>query len=257
MTVTYLIVTTIIIDQKIRLSTPRISRSPPAQLVMAAEGLAEGVDRAGADVAEDDADRADGELDEARLGMVPGRSRRRAARGRGYRSSVRNGNVRISSLSPRRCQGGAGLSTAPVRFATATKRFGPAIDPPISSAQRRAKMRVGVPKEIKVHEYRVGLTPASVAELVAAGHEVIVETKAGARHRFLRPGLCRCRRDASPPTPPRCSPESDMIVKVKEPQAQRDRPARAAAPALHLSPPRPRSRADQGPDGLGRDLHRL
>ena len=40
-------------------------------------------------------------------------------------------------------------------------------------------MRVGVPKEIKNHEYRVGLTPASVAELVAAGHEVFVETKAG------------------------------------------------------------------------------
>ena len=40
-------------------------------------------------------------------------------------------------------------------------------------------MRVGVPKEIKNHEYRVGLTPPSVAELVAAGHEVIVETKAG------------------------------------------------------------------------------
>ncbi|RYG86856.1 MAG: hypothetical protein EON59_08990, partial [Alphaproteobacteria bacterium] len=32
-------------------------------------------------------------------------------------------------------------------------------------------MRVGVPKEIKNHEYRVGLTPASVAELVHAGHE--------------------------------------------------------------------------------------
>ena len=40
-------------------------------------------------------------------------------------------------------------------------------------------MRVGVPKEIKNHEYRVGLTPGSVAELVSAGHEVIVETKAG------------------------------------------------------------------------------
>ena len=40
-------------------------------------------------------------------------------------------------------------------------------------------MRIGVPKEIKVHEYRVGLTPASVAELVAAGHEVVVETRAG------------------------------------------------------------------------------
>ena len=40
-------------------------------------------------------------------------------------------------------------------------------------------MRVGVPKEIKNHEYRVGLTPASVAELVAAGHEVVIETNAG------------------------------------------------------------------------------
>ena len=40
-------------------------------------------------------------------------------------------------------------------------------------------MRIGVPKEIKNHEYRVGLTPASIAELVAAGHEAVVETKAG------------------------------------------------------------------------------
>ena len=41
-------------------------------------------------------------------------------------------------------------------------------------------MRVGVPKEIKVHEYRVGLTPASVREYVAAGHEVLVQSEAGA-----------------------------------------------------------------------------
>ncbi|HZH06944.1 MAG TPA: alanine dehydrogenase, partial [Lautropia sp.] len=40
-------------------------------------------------------------------------------------------------------------------------------------------MRVGVPKEIKNHEYRVGLTPPSVAELVSAGHQVVVETQAG------------------------------------------------------------------------------
>ena len=40
-------------------------------------------------------------------------------------------------------------------------------------------MRVGVPKEIKNHEYRVGLTPGSVGELVAAGHELFVETGAG------------------------------------------------------------------------------
>jgi alanine dehydrogenase len=40
-------------------------------------------------------------------------------------------------------------------------------------------MRVGVPKEIKNHEYRVALTPPSAAELVAAGHEVLVQTGAG------------------------------------------------------------------------------
>ena len=41
-------------------------------------------------------------------------------------------------------------------------------------------MRIGVPKEIKVHEYRVGLTPTSVREVVAAGHQVVVESNAGA-----------------------------------------------------------------------------
>src|SRR3712207_6614648 len=40
-------------------------------------------------------------------------------------------------------------------------------------------MRVGVPKEVKNHEYRVGLTPAGVTELVRAGHEVLVERAAG------------------------------------------------------------------------------
>ena len=41
-------------------------------------------------------------------------------------------------------------------------------------------MIVGVPKEIKNHEYRVGLTPGSVRELVAHGHKVMVEKGAGA-----------------------------------------------------------------------------
>ena len=40
-------------------------------------------------------------------------------------------------------------------------------------------MLVGVPKEIKDNEFRVGMTPAAVAELVHHGHEVIVETAAG------------------------------------------------------------------------------
>ena len=41
-------------------------------------------------------------------------------------------------------------------------------------------MRIGVPQEIKTHEYRVGLTPGAVREYVAAGHRVLVETNAGA-----------------------------------------------------------------------------
>jgi hypothetical protein len=41
-------------------------------------------------------------------------------------------------------------------------------------------MKVGVPKEIKTHEYRVGLTPGAVREYVAAGHSVVVENNAGA-----------------------------------------------------------------------------
>ena len=41
-------------------------------------------------------------------------------------------------------------------------------------------MRIGVPKEIKVHEYRVGLVPAAVRELADAGHEVVVQTGAAA-----------------------------------------------------------------------------
>ena len=41
-------------------------------------------------------------------------------------------------------------------------------------------MLIGVPKEIKVHEYRVGLTPDSVREFVVQGHKVVVETEAGA-----------------------------------------------------------------------------
>ena len=47
------------------------------------------------------------------------------------------------------------------------------------SAQSQSTMRVGLPKEIKNHEYRVGMTPANVATLTEAGHAVCVETGAG------------------------------------------------------------------------------
>ena len=79
-------------------------------------------------------------------------------------------------------------------------------------------MRIGVPKEIKNHEYRVGLTPPSVAELVAAGHEVVVETKAGSGIDFEDQDYI----DAGATIladPAAVFAAADMIVKVKEPQA--------------------------------------
>jgi alanine dehydrogenase len=80
-------------------------------------------------------------------------------------------------------------------------------------------MRIGVPKEIKNHEYRVGLTPASVAELVGAGHELFVETNAGSGidcpdNAFRKAGATIL------PTAAEVFASSDMIVKVKEPQQQ-------------------------------------
>ncbi|WP_349434436.1 alanine dehydrogenase [Pararhizobium sp. A13] len=78
-------------------------------------------------------------------------------------------------------------------------------------------MRVGCPKEIKNHEYRVGLTPGSVREYVAHGHEVIIETKAGAgigaeddAYRAAGAKIVATAKDIFE--------KSDMIVKVKEPQ---------------------------------------
>ncbi len=80
-------------------------------------------------------------------------------------------------------------------------------------------MRIGVPKEIKNHEYRVGLTPASVAELIAAGHDVLVETRAGMGIDFDDAAYTRVGAGIAPDAAAVFA-GSDMIVKVKEPQPQ-------------------------------------
>ena len=79
-------------------------------------------------------------------------------------------------------------------------------------------MLVGVPKEIKVHEHRVGLVPASVHELVAHGHEVIVETGAAAGIGFEDDDYER-EGATVVPTAEAVFARAEMIVKVKEPQA--------------------------------------
>lgn len=99
-------------------------------------------------------------------------------------------------------------------------------------------MIVGAPKEIKSAERRVGLTPASVRELVAHGHEVIVETGAGI-------GIAASDDDyvaagaSIAPTADDVWSKSTMIVKVKEPQAverARLRPDHVLFTYLHLAP---------------------
>jgi alanine dehydrogenase len=80
-------------------------------------------------------------------------------------------------------------------------------------------MRIGVPKEIKNHEYRVGLTPPSVAELTAAGHQIVVETKAGSGIDFDDEAYVEAGATIAA-TAAEVFAQSDMIVKVKEPQPQ-------------------------------------
>ncbi|MEI8295670.1 MAG: alanine dehydrogenase [Alphaproteobacteria bacterium] len=78
-------------------------------------------------------------------------------------------------------------------------------------------MRIGIPKEVKNHEYRVGLTPGSVRELVSTGQEVFVETTAGIGSGFhdqeYQAVGAQIVADAAT-----VYETADMIVKVKEPQ---------------------------------------
>ena len=99
-------------------------------------------------------------------------------------------------------------------------------------------MLIGVPKEIKNHEYRVGLAPASVREVVHNGHSVIVETGAG-----LGIGSGDVEFEAAGADIVASAEEifqrAEMIVKVKEPQAverARLQPDQVLFTYLHLAP---------------------
>jgi alanine dehydrogenase len=99
-------------------------------------------------------------------------------------------------------------------------------------------MRIGVPKEIKNHEYRVGLTPASVRELVSHGHQLVVQTGAGAAigltdEQYMAAGAQIVGDAAS------VFAQAEMIVKVKEPQPQECamlREGQILYTYLHLAP---------------------
>jgi alanine dehydrogenase len=99
-------------------------------------------------------------------------------------------------------------------------------------------MRIGVPKEIKIHEYRVGLVPSSVRELVHSGHEVVIEKGAGAGAGLTDEAYILVGAQVAD-TAEEVFAVAEMLVKVKEPQAEerrRLRPGQVLFTYLHLAP---------------------
>lgn len=106
-------------------------------------------------------------------------------------------------------------------------------------------MRIGVPREIKVHEYRVGLVPAGVRELTSAGHEVLIETGAG-----VGIGITDVEYRAAGASIAGGATEvferADLVVKVKEPQPAECamlRSGQVLFTYLHLAPDPHQARA--------------
>jgi alanine dehydrogenase len=99
-------------------------------------------------------------------------------------------------------------------------------------------MRIGVPKETKVHEYRVGMTPIAVREAVAHGHEVLVEHDAAARQGLSNDEYRRAGAKITK-SAEEIFAKADMVVKVKEPQPSECtmlRPGQTLFTYLHLAP---------------------
>ena len=105
-------------------------------------------------------------------------------------------------------------------------------------------MLIGVPKELKVHEYRVGLVPGSVRELMHHGHQVMIETNAGAGI-GIDDDAYRAVGAEIVGSPEEVFAAADMIVKVKEPQPSEYtllREGQLLYTYLHLAPDEPQTR---------------
>src|ERR1700741_869709 len=98
-------------------------------------------------------------------------------------------------------------------------------------------MKIGVPTEVKNHEYRVAITPAGVHTLVARGHTVTVQSGAGAGSSITDESF-RAAGALIEPDPDRLWAEADMVLKVKEPipeEYARLRPGLLLFTYLHLA----------------------
>lgn len=104
-------------------------------------------------------------------------------------------------------------------------------------------MLIGVPKEIKNHEYRVGMVPGSVREVIAHGHQVVIETNAGMGIGFTDEDYQAVGATIAP-SAEEVFAKADMIVKVKEPLAderKRLREGQILFTYLHLAPDMPQT----------------
>ncbi|GAM54821.1 alanine dehydrogenase [Vibrio ishigakensis] len=104
-------------------------------------------------------------------------------------------------------------------------------------------MIIGIPKEIKNHEYRVGMVPASVREVISHGHQVIVETQAGSGIGFSDEDYIAAGASILPSATDIFA-QAEMIVKVKEPQAVERamlREGQILFTYLHLAPDFPQT----------------
>ena len=102
-------------------------------------------------------------------------------------------------------------------------------------------MKVGVPKEVKNHEYRVAITPIGVHELVAHGHEVYVETEAGLGSSITDEEYVAAGATILPDADEVWG-TADMVLKVKEPVAEeyhRMREGQTLFTYLHLAADQP------------------
>ena len=105
-------------------------------------------------------------------------------------------------------------------------------------------MIVGIPTEVKDSEYRVAATPEGVAELVAAGHRVLVQAGAGVGSALPDAGFTTAGATIVPDADAVFA-EADLVVKVKEPQPEefpRFRPGQALFTYLHLAADEPLTR---------------
>jgi alanine dehydrogenase len=115
------------------------------------------------------------------------------------------------------------------------------VDSEVRPGQGRILVKVGVPKEVKNHEYRVAITPVGVHELVSHGHEVVVEKNAGVGSsipdaEYVAAGA-RIIDEADD-----VWAEAEMVLKVKEPVAEeyhRMREGQVLFTYLHLAADRP------------------